>query len=70
MLPYNHNQLTTQDIAAMLGLSHSHVRDKIVKDPDFPDPVIALSRKTKRWRRDAVWDFVKRKSAANLNRRR
>lgn len=70
MLPYNHNQLTTQDIATMLGLSHSRVRDKIVKDPDFPDPVIALSRKTRRWSRDAVLDYIKKKSTAFNNRRR
>lgn len=70
MLPYNHNHLTSKDIAAALGLSHSYVRDRIIKAPDFPDPVIALSRKTKRWSRDAVLDYVKKKSAANLNRRR
>ena len=39
----------TQDIAQYLGLSREWVTDNVTKRPDFPQPVINLSRKTRKW---------------------
>ena len=39
----------TQDIAQYLGLSREWVTDNVTKRPDFPKPVINLSRKTRKW---------------------
>lgn len=39
-------------IAADLGLSRKYVADVVVHRPDFPRPVIRLSRKTRRWSRE------------------
>ena len=70
MLPYNRNQVDTKQIADMLGLSHSYVRDRIIKSSDFPEPELALSPKTKRWNIKDVQDYIKKKSTEFRNRRR
>lgn len=70
MRPYKHDELTSKQVAEIIGLSHTHVRDTIMKSPDFPEPIIALSRKTKRWARSDVMDFIKKRSIKNLSRRR
>jgi predicted DNA-binding transcriptional regulator AlpA len=43
--------LTTADIAELLGLDREYVTDRVVKRPDFPPPVLVLSRKTRLWSR-------------------
>ena len=46
--------LGTAQIAELLGLSQKHVTDRLTKEPTFPAPAVAISRKTKRWRRADV----------------
>ena len=41
--------LTRQEIAAMLGVTADTLRKRIEIRPDFPRPVLRLSRKTVRW---------------------
>lgn len=46
--------LTIDDIAAMVKLSRVYVRDRLVKQPDFPRPALVLSQKNKRWSAEDV----------------
>ncbi len=46
--------LDTAAIAAWLGLEREYVTDRVVKRPDFPPPVLVLSRKTRLWLRTDV----------------
>ena len=39
------------DTAAMLGVSRQHVTDRLTKQPTFPQPVIDLSQRIRRWDR-------------------
>ena len=48
------DRMTTADIARALNLSREYVTDKVVKRPDFPNPVLVLSRKTVQWARADV----------------
>lgn len=41
----------TKEIAAAWKLNREYVTDIVVKKPDFPQPALNLSRKTKRWMR-------------------
>ena len=41
--------IDTGDIAADLGLGRDYVTRKVVKRPDFPGPLLVLSRKTVKW---------------------
>jgi predicted DNA-binding transcriptional regulator AlpA len=41
----------TEAIADELGLAREYVTDKVVKRPDFPSPVLKLSRKVVKWAR-------------------
>jgi predicted DNA-binding transcriptional regulator AlpA len=45
--------IDTGDIAADLGLERDYVTRKVVKRPDFPFPLLVLSRKTVKWSREA-----------------
>jgi predicted DNA-binding transcriptional regulator AlpA len=49
--------IDTGQIAQMLGLNREYVTDKLTKRPDFPRPLVSLSRKLRRWSRAeiAVW---------------
>lgn len=50
-----------REIAAMLGLSHSHVRQHIVTTPRFPRPLEIPGRGTrpvKRWLEKEVQDWL------------
>ncbi len=42
--------VNTAGIAKMLGLARTYVTDNLVKRPGFPEPVMELSQKTRRWR--------------------
>lgn len=46
------DKLDVPDIAADLGLNRKYVADVVVHRPDFPRPVVRLSRKTRRWSRE------------------
>jgi predicted DNA-binding transcriptional regulator AlpA len=41
--------IDTGQIAERLGLNREYVTDKLTKRPDFPRPVVNLSRKLRRW---------------------
>jgi predicted DNA-binding transcriptional regulator AlpA len=41
--------LDTQEIAELTGCTRKHITNRIVTRPDFPKPVIWLSRQTRRW---------------------
>ena len=48
---------TIKDIASMLGLSASHVRDRLVHHPKFPAPIPHCT-KPKKWLADDVKDWL------------
>ena len=54
--------LTPQDIAQILGMSKTYVRDRLVKRPDFPRPAISLSQKTRRWSQVDVRSWMQRQN--------
>lgn len=56
--------MNTADIAAFLGLCRAYVTDQLVKRHDFPQPVIEMSQKTRRWRRADVERYVRPKRRA------
>ena len=51
----------TKEIAHMLGVCQAHVTNRIVKRPDFPKPVVNLSQRLRKWRREDVLRLVVRK---------
>jgi predicted DNA-binding transcriptional regulator AlpA len=53
-LPDDEELVGTGDLAAMWRLNREHVTNNITKRPDFPQPALNLSRKTRRWRRVEV----------------
>lgn len=50
--------IDTQAIAELLGVSRQHVTGRITKRPDFPRPVMDLSRRLRRWRLDDVIEWA------------
>jgi len=44
--------MTLADISAAMELKYAYTRDRLVKRPDFPRPVVSLSQKCRRWSRD------------------
>ena len=60
--PYN-KTVDTAEIAAMLRVSREHVTDRLIKRPDFPRPVVNLSRRTRRWAERDVVAFAQGKPA-------
>jgi predicted DNA-binding transcriptional regulator AlpA len=52
--------ISTAEIAQLLGCSHAHATDRIVKSASFPKPVINVSRKMRRWSEYAVREWAKR----------
>lgn len=50
--------LGTKDIARMLGISQAHCVGRIIKRPDFPRPVVNLSQRLRKWRREDVMKYV------------
>lgn len=57
--------LTIDDIAALCGVGRRTVADHWVHRPDFPQPVIAPSRRSRRWDRDQIvaWSTPKKRIA-------
>lgn len=51
-------RINTATIADMLGLEREYVTDRVVKRPDFPAPVLALSQKTRLWLRAEVQEWI------------
>ena len=52
--------LDTAGIAALLGVSTKHVRERLVHSAGFPRPALALSRKMRRWTVDDVQAWLDR----------
>ena len=50
--------IDTKDIAMLLSVTRAHAVDRIIKRPGFPEPVINLSQRLKRWDRQAVLKWV------------
>ncbi|PUE44458.1 hypothetical protein B9Z47_18170 [Limnohabitans sp. 2KL-1] len=48
----------TKEIARLLGVSQGHCVGRIIKRPDFPKPVINLSQRLRKWRKDEVYAYV------------
>lgn len=48
-------------ISQLLGVSIAHTRDRLTKRPDFPAPVVNVSRRIRSWRKSDVekWAMVK-----------
>lgn len=55
--------LDTAQIAELLKVTRPHVTDRLTKRPDFPRPVVNLSRKLRRWRRADVERYAAGESA-------
>lgn len=51
------NLLTLDDITAIAKLSRNHVRDVVVKSPDFPQRAKGTGPRKPRWSEDAVKKF-------------
>ena len=54
--------LDTQQIAELLHLKRRYVTDEVTKRPGFPEPVINVSRKIRRWDRESVLRWASRPS--------
>ena len=54
--------LTLEDISESLNVSHSYVRDRVVKRPDFPRPALSLSQKCRRWSRAAFEEWLRKQT--------
>lgn len=58
----NQKLVDTQDIAQFLGVTRQWVTDSITKRPDFPKPVINISRKTRKWSLEEVFKWSQKGS--------
>jgi predicted DNA-binding transcriptional regulator AlpA len=48
----------SEGISNMLGLSRAHVTGRLTKRPDFPQPIVNLSQRIRRWLRSDVESWV------------
>lgn len=49
-------------IAEILGVSRTHVVDRISKQPDFPKPIIRVSRQTVWWDERDIWEWARKRA--------
>ena len=61
MQTINSDLVDTGDIANMLGVTRAHVTNRLSKRPDWPKPVMNLSQRLRRWKREDVLKVVKGK---------
>lgn len=61
------NTIDTAQIAQLLGVTREHVTDKLTKRPDFPTPVVAISRKIRRWDENDVIEWMRQSSRAAIS---
>lgn len=54
--------MTLDDIADLIGLPRPYVRDKLVKNPEFPPPAIRLSQRIRKWDRSSVRAWMDRQA--------
>lgn len=57
-------EIDTDGIARLLGVTRRHATDRITKRADFPKPVINVSRKIRRWRLSDVQAWAQRAATA------
>jgi predicted DNA-binding transcriptional regulator AlpA len=50
--------IDTKEIARLLGVTRAHCVGRIIKRPDFPKPVINLSQRIRKWRKDEVYAYI------------
>ena len=55
--------LTRKDIAEMLGIKPDTFRKRVECRPDFPKPVLKLSRETVRWSEQDVERWMRQQRA-------
>lgn len=54
------------EIAQRLKLPRNYVRDKLVKNGDFPAPALSLSQRIRRWKESDVAEWVERQHSEQL----
>lgn len=54
-------RVDTEGIAQILGCTRQHVTSRLTKRPDFPKPIINVSRKTRFWALADVQRWMKGK---------
>jgi predicted DNA-binding transcriptional regulator AlpA len=54
--------LDITEIASLLKLRREYVRDRLVKNPGFPEPAMTLSQRVRRWRREDVERWLSRQA--------
>lgn len=59
-MPYR-TQIDTAGIAALIGCTRAHATNRITKLPDFPRPIVNLSRKMRRWSQAEVLAYIQGK---------
>lgn len=45
-------------IASYMNMSWGHVRQRLLKQPDFPVPVVAYSPRSRRWKKADVIEYL------------
>lgn len=57
-------------VANMLGVTRRYATDVITKEPDFPQPVIDLSQRIRRWNEEDVVRWIATQTARRSGTRR
>ena len=50
--------IDTKEIARILAVTRAHCVGRIIKRPDFPKPVINLTQRLRKWRKDEVYGYL------------
>ncbi|MCX8016936.1 MAG: hypothetical protein N2690_03380 [Rhodocyclaceae bacterium] len=56
--------IDAREIAEMLGVSRAHCVGRLIKRPSFPQPVINVSRRLRKWRRADVLKWASTAAAS------
>jgi hypothetical protein len=59
--------IDTEAIAQLLQCTRKHVADRLVHRPDFPAPAVNVSRKLRRWEREAILAWARQPSRAAMS---
>ena len=51
--------IDSKGIAQQYGLSQQYVTDRLVKHHNFPEPVVNVTQKMRRWKADEVAAFIR-----------
>lgn len=58
-IPSRPAAIDTKEIAVMLGVTRGYATDTIVKKPNFPQPIINVSRRIRYWDRGQVLQWMR-----------